>query len=242
MNLNIGILGQKLGMTQVFEADGVAVPVTAIEAGPCTVLQVRSAEKDGYAAIQLGYDDKPARNIPDDEMKRAQGAPARYRLKYARTPQPELGHFFKAGETPPKYFVKEIRLSADEASKFQPGQEVKADVFAKGDFVDVVGTSKGRGFTGVIKRHNFTMSGKSHGAHEFTRHAGSVGCRKPQRTRPGQRMAGHYGADRVTVQNLKVFAVLPDQNVILVRGAVPGPNGGYVVLRRALKKVKKPAK
>lgn len=241
MNLNMGILGQKIGMTQVFEKSGEAVPVTAIEAGPCTVLQVRAKDKEGYAAIQLGYDDKPARNVPDEELKRAQGAPARYRLKYGRTAQPELGHFFKANETPPKYFVKEIRLSPEEAAKFQPGQEVKADVFAAGDFVDVVGTSKGRGFTGVVKRHNFTMAGKSHGAHEFTRHAGSVGCRKPQHTRAGQRMAGHYGAERVTVQNLKVFAVIPEQNVILVRGAVPGPNGGYVVLRRALKRRPKPA-
>jgi large subunit ribosomal protein L3 len=241
MNLNMGILGQKIGMTQVFEPNGEAVPVTAVEAGPCTVLQVRAPDKEGYAAIQLGYDDKPPKNVPDEEIKRAQGAVARYRLKYNRTPQPELGHFFKANETPPKYFVKELRLSADEALKFQPGQEVKADVFAKGDYVDVVGTSKGRGFTGVIKRHNFTMSGKSHGAHEFTRHGGSIGCRKPQRTRPGHRMAGHYGAERVTVQNLKVFAVIPEQNVILVRGAIPGPNGGYVLMRRALKRKPKPA-
>jgi len=241
MNLNMGILGQKIGMTQVFDPNGQAVPVTAVEAGPCTVLQVRAKKKDGYTAIQLGYDDKPPRNVPDAEIKKAQGAPARYRLKYGRTPQPELGHFFKAGETPPKYFVREIRLSEEEAAKFEPGQEVKADVFAAGDYVDVVGTSKGRGFTGVIKRHNFTTSGKSHGAHEFHRHAGSVGCRKPQMTRRGQRMAGHYGDERVTVQSLKVFAVLPEQNVILVRGAIPGPNGGYVILRRALRKKSKPA-
>jgi large subunit ribosomal protein L3 len=241
MNLNMGILGQKIGMTQVFDETGQAVPVTAVEAGPCTVLQVRTAEKDGYTAIQLGYDDKPARNVPDEEMKRAQGAPARYQLKYARTSQPMLGHFFKAGETAPKYFVREIRLKPEDASRFEAGQEVKADVFAAGDWVDAVGTSKGRGFTGVIKRHNFTMAGKSHGAHEFRRHAGSVGCRKPQRTRPGQRMAGHYGNERVTVQNLRVFAVIPDQNVILVRGAIPGPNGGYVVLRKALRKQAKKA-
>jgi large subunit ribosomal protein L3 len=240
MNLNIGILGQKLGMTQVFEPTGEAVPVTAIEAGPCTVLQVRAVANEGYSAVQFGYDDKPPRNVPDEEIKKAQGAVARYRLKYARTPRPELGHFYKAGETPPKYFVREIRLSEEEAAKYQPGQAIKADVFAKGDYVDVIGTSKGRGFTGVIKRHGFTMSGKSHGAHEFTRHGGSVGCRKPQRTRPGMRMAGHHGNTRTTVQNLKVFAVVPDQNVILVRGAVPGPNGGYVILRRALKRKPKP--
>jgi large subunit ribosomal protein L3 len=241
MNLNMGILGQKIGMTQVFEPNGEAVPATAIAAGPCTVLLVRASAKEGYGAIQLGFDDRPPRNVPDEELKKAQGAPARYRLKYARVTQPELGHFFKAGETPPKYFVREIRLTEEEAAKFQPGQVVKADVFAKGDYVDVVGTSKGRGFTGVIKRHGFTMSGKSHGAHEFTRHGGSVGCRKPQRTRPGMRMPGHHGNTRTTVQNLKVFAVLPDQNVILVRGAVPGPNGGYVILRKALKRKAKPA-
>jgi large subunit ribosomal protein L3 len=241
MNLNMGILGQKIGMTQVFDEKGEAVPVTAIEAGPCTVLQVRSAAREGYGAIQLGFDDKPPRNVPDDELKRAQGAPARYRLKYGRTPQPELGHFFKAGETPPKYFVREIRLTEEEAAKFQPGQQLKADVFAAGEYVDVVGTSKGRGFTGVVKRHGFTMAGKSHGAHEFTRHAGSVGCRKPQHTRRGQRMAGQYGNTRTTVQNLKVFAVVPDQNVILLRGAVPGPNGGYVILRKALKRKAKTA-
>jgi len=241
MNLNMGILGKKIGMTQVFDETGQAVPVTAVDAGPCTVLQVRAAAKEGYAAIQLGYDDKPPRNVPDEEMKRAQGAPARYRLKYGRTSRPELGHFFKAGETPPKQFVREIRLSEEEAAKFEPGQEVKADIFAAGDYVDVIGTSKGRGFTGVIKRHNFTMAGKSHGAHEFRRHAGSVGCRKPQRTRPGQRMAGQHGNARVTVQSLKVFAVLPDQNVILVRGGIPGPNGGYLILRRALRKKPKQA-
>ncbi len=241
MNLNMGILGQKIGMTQVFEANGEAVPATAIEAGPCTVLQVRAAAKEGFAAIQLGYDDKPPRNVPDAELKKAQGAPARYRLKYSRTTQPELGHFFKAGETPPKYFVREIRISEEEAAKFQPGQVVKADVFAKGEYVDVIGTSKGRGFTGVVKRHGFTMSGKSHGAHEFTRHGGSIGCRKPQHSRKGMRMAGQHGNTRTTVQNLKVFAVIPDQNVILVRGAVPGPNGGYVILRRALKRKPKPA-
>jgi large subunit ribosomal protein L3 len=241
MNLNMGILGQKIGMTQVFEPNGEAVPVTAVEAGPCTVLQVRAKAKDSYAAIQLGYDDKPPRNVPDEEIKKAQGAPARYQLKYARTAKPELGHFFKAGETPPKYFVREIRLSDEEAAKFQPGQQVKADLFAKGDYVDVVGTSKGRGFQGVVRRHGFTMAGKSHGAHEHRRHAGSVGCRKPQRTRPGQRMAGQMGNARRTVQNLKVFAVVPEQNVILIRGAIPGPNGGYVIVRRALKRKPKPA-
>jgi large subunit ribosomal protein L3 len=238
MNLHMGILGQKIGMTQVFDETGVAIPVTAVAAGPCTVLQVRSPDREGYAAIQLGFDDKPARNVPDEEIKRAQGAAARYRLVYGRTPQPELGHFFKAKETPPKYFVREIRLPAEEAAKYEPGQQVTLDVFAVGDFVDVVGTSKGRGFTGVIKRHGFTMSGKSHGAHEFRRHAGSVGCRKPQRTRPGQRMAGQHGNARVTVQNLKVAAVIKDQHVLLLRGAIPGPNGGYVVVRKALRKTK----
>jgi len=236
MNTNIGILGKKIGMTQVFDETGEAVPVTAIEAGPCTVLQVRTSDRDGYGAIQLGFDDKPARNVPDDVIKRAQGAQGRYRVKYGRTARPELGHFFKAGETPPKYFVREIRLTPEEAAKFEPGQQVTLDILAAGEFVDVVGTSKGHGFTGVVKRHGFATAGKSHGAHEFRRHGGSVGCRKPQATRKGTRMAGQHGNARVTVQNLKILSVLADQNVVLVRGAVPGPNGGYLVVRKALKK------
>ncbi|MHC4549620.1 MAG: 50S ribosomal protein L3 [Planctomycetota bacterium] len=236
MNRNMGILGRKIGMTQVFDPDGLAVPVTAVEAGPCTVLQVKTEEKEGYDAIQLGFRDRPPRNVPDEKLKKAQGARGRYDMQHGRTAKPLRGHFFKAQETAPKGFVRELRLPAAEVAGFETGQEVKLDIFADGEFVDVVGTSKGRGFTGVVKRHGFAMFPKSHGTHEWTRHGGSIGCRKPMRTRKGQRMPGQHGNARVTVQNLRVEKVLPDLNVLLLRGAVPGPNGGYVVVRKALKR------
>jgi large subunit ribosomal protein L3 len=237
MNRNIGLLGRKIGMTQVFDEDGNAVPVTAIDTTPNTVLQVKTAESDGYDAIQIGYGDAAPRNVPDEVMKRAQGAWERYQLTYGRVPRPMRGHFFKAGETAPKRFVREIRL--ENASEYEVGQEIKADIFETGDFVDVIGTSKGRGFTGVVKRHGFAMFPRSHGTHEWTRHGGSIGCRKPMHVRKGQRMAGQHGNKRITVQNLKVAGVMPEQNVLLIRGAVPGPNGGYLTIRKSIKKQKK---
>ncbi len=237
MNTNLGILGRKIGMTQIFDEDGQSVHVNAIEAGPCTVLQIKTDDtKDGYNAVQLGFDEKPARNVSDDLLKRAQGARARYDVVHGRTTKPLRGHFFKAGESTPLRFVREIRLSAEEARSFEAGGKVTASIFEVGQFVDVIGTSKGRGFTGVIKRHGFKMFPKSHGTHEWRRHGGSIGCRQPQRTRRGQRMPGQHGNARVTVQNLKVAAVVPDENLLLVRGGVPGPNGGYLIVRRALKK------
>lgn len=241
MNTNPGILGRKLGMTQIFDREsGLAVPVTAVEAGPCTVLQVRSPDKEGYSAIQLGFDEKAPRNVPDEVMKKAQGARGRYDVLHARTPKPMRGHFFKAGETAPKGFIREIRLTGEAAGGYEAGQQVSVqDVFEKGDFIDVIGTSKGRGFTGVIKRHGFAKFGSTHGTHEWRRHAGSIGCRKPQHTRRGTRMAGQHGNARVTVQNLVVAGVMADQNILLIRGGIPGPNGGYVVVRKALKKVAK---
>lgn len=236
MNLNQGILGRKIGMTQIYNEDGTAVPVTAVEAGPCTVLQVKTAEKEGYNAIQLGFADKPPRNVPDDKLKKAQGAHARYGLLHARTTRPMRGHFFKVGETAPKRFVRELRLPADAVQGYEPGQEVKLDIFEAGEYVDVAGTSKGHGFTGVVKRHGFAMFPKTHGTHEWTRHGGSIGCRKPMRTRRGQRMPGQHGNARVTVQNLRIEKVLSEQNVLLIRGGLPGPNGGYVVVRKAIKR------
>jgi len=235
MNTNMGILGRKIGMTQIYDADGKMVPVTAIDTGPCRVIQVKTPETDGYSAIQIGLDDKPPRDVPDELVKKAQGARGRYELVHARTKKPQRGHFFKAGEGAPMRFLREIRL--DDASSYEAGQEIKVDeVFETGQFVDVVGTSKGRGFTGVIKRHGFAMFPRSHGTHEWTRHGGSIGCRKPRRVVRGKRMAGQHGNARVTVQNLKVEGVLEGQNVLLVRGGVPGPNGGYLVVRKALKK------
>lgn len=236
MNTNIGLLGRKIGMTQVFDEGGNAVPVTAIDTTPNTVLQVKTNDSDGYDAIQLGYDEAAPRNVPDEVMKRAQGAWERYQLTYGRTSRPMRGHFFKAGETAPKRFVREIRV--EDGSAYEVGQEIKADIFETGDYVDVVGTSKGRGFTGVVKRHGFAMFLRSHGTHEWTRHGGSIGCRKPMHVRKGQRMAGQHGNKRITVQNLKVAGVMPEQNVLLIRGAVPGPNGGYLTIRKSIKKRK----
>jgi large subunit ribosomal protein L3 len=236
MNTNPGILGRKIGMTQIFDEAGTAVPVTAVDAGPCTVLQVKTSEKDGYSAVQLGFEDCAARNVPDELLKKAQGAYARYEMVHGRTSKPLRGHFFRAGETAPKRFVREIRMKAEDAAGYEPGQEIKVDVFEPGQFVDVIGTSKGHGFTGVIKRHGFRLFPKTHGTHEWRRHGGSIGCRKPMRTRRGQRMAGQHGNARVTVQNLKVAGVLADQNILLIRGAIPGPNGGYVVIRTSLKR------
>lgn len=235
MNEKMGLLGRKIGMTQIYDEQGKVVPVTAIEAGPCTVMQVRTSAIDGYAAIQLGFRDHPPRAVPEEVMKKAQGKRGEYDLLYERVTQPERGHAFKA-ETAPKYFLRELRLPAAEAENFKVGQQVTAEVIQAGDFVDVIGTSKGRGFAGVIKRHGFSKFGNTHGTHMYRRHAGSIGCRKPQHTRRGTRMAGHMGAARTTVQNLRVAQVMADQHVILVRGAIPGPNGGYVIVRKALKK------
>ena len=236
MNLNQGLLGRKIGMTQIYTEDGTAVPVTAVEAGPCTVLQVKTAEKEGYNAIQIGFADKPARRVPDEKLKKAQGAYARYAMLHGRTTRPMRGHFFKAGEGAPKRIVRELRLPADQVAGFEPGQEIKLDIFEEGEYVDVAGTSKGHGFTGVVKRYGFAMFPKTHGTHEWTRHGGSIGCRKPMRTRRGQRMPGQDGNTRVTVQNLRVVKVLPEQNVLLIRGGLPGPNGGYVLVRKAIKR------
>jgi large subunit ribosomal protein L3 len=237
MNQNIGILGRKVGMSQIYDPQGRAVPVTAIEAGPCVVLQVRTPERDKYSAIQLGFRDRPPRAVPDEILKKAQGKRGEYDLRYERVAQPERGHFFKA-ETAPKYYVRELRLPPEEAQKYKVGQTLDvASIFEVGKHVDVVGTSKGRGFTGVIKRHGFTKFGNSHGTHQYRRHAGSIGCRKPQHTRKGTRMAGQHGNARITVQNLVVAAILPEQHTILLRGGVPGPNGAYLTLRKALKRI-----
>ncbi len=235
MNQNVGILGRKIGMTQIFDENGKAVPVTAVEAGPCTVLQIKTPDNDGYSGVQVGFRDKPPRNVPDEIRKKAQGKLGEYDQTYGRVSRPMRRHFFKANTTP-KSFVRELRLTEKDAAEYEAGQELTADVFEAGQYVDVVGTSKGRGFTGVVKRHGFSMFPKSHGNHEWRRHGGSIGCRKPMRVRKGQRMAGQHGNSRVTVQNLLVAAVEPKRNLLLIRGAVPGPNGGYLVIRKALKK------
>lgn len=211
----IGLLGKKLGMTQLFLADGRPVGVTVIEAGPCPVLAVRTPERDGYRAVQLGFDDKPAR----------------------LTPKPEQGQFTKANTTP-KRFVREIRLSAaDEV----PQVPVTVAAFTPGDFVDVVGTSIGKGFQGGMKRHHWRGGGASHGSMSHRR-IGSMGSNTdPGRVLKGHRLPGHMGHVRCTIQNLEVVTVDAERHLLVVKGAVPGPENGYLMVRKALKRVKRVA-
>jgi large subunit ribosomal protein L3 len=208
----VGLIGKKRGMTQVFNASGEMIPVTVIEAGPCTVVQAKTAATDGYAAVQLGFGER-----------KAQRAVKAFR-----------NHCLKAGKG---VFValREFRTGADES--FSVGQELKVgEIFKPGDFVDVTGTSKGRGYAGVIKRHGFGGFPASHGTHETFRHGGSIGNRSfPGRVFKGKRMAGQYGAETITTQNLEVIAVRADEGLLLVRGAVPGARNGFLVIRQAVK-------
>jgi large subunit ribosomal protein L3 len=207
-----GLLGTKLGMTQLWDANNRIVPVTVVEAGPCVVTQVRTPEVDGYSAVQLGF-----------------GA-----VKPKQLTKPSAGHFDKAGVTPRKHLV-EIRTS--DASEYSLGQELSADTFAEGDAIDVTGVSKGKGTAGVMKRHGFAGLRASHGVHRKHRSPGSIGgCATPGRVFKGLRMAGRMGVQRVTVQNLTVHAVDAERGLILIRGAIPGNKGGLVVLRSAAKK------
>ncbi len=212
MALNIGLLGKKIGMTQVFADDGEAVPVTVIQAGPCTVIGTRTVERDGYSALVLGFDEKPARLANKAEL----GA-------------------VKNGGGKPQRFIREIRLAADEVAKYQPGQVLgPKDVFADGAAIDVEGWSKGKGYQGVIKKHHMSGMTRAHGTHEYFRHGGSIGCRlTPQRVHKGKRMAGQMGNEKVSVQNLQLFKILADDNCILVRGSVPGAKNEYVVVTKA---------
>ncbi|KAA9338668.1 50S ribosomal protein L3 [Hymenobacter busanensis] len=204
-----GIIGKKIGMTSLFTPDGKNVPCTLIQAGPCVVTQVKTLENDGYTAVQLGYGDKKAKN----------------------TNKPLAGHFAKAGVTPRK---KLVEFRTDDVASYTLGAEVNAEYFVEGDFVDVVGTSKGKGFQGVVKRHNFAgVGGQTHGQHNRGRHPGSIGaCSWPSRVFKGMRMAGRMGGDRVKVQNLKVMRVMLEHNLILVSGSVPGAKNGYVILEK----------
>ena len=207
-----GLLGTKLGMTQLWDANNRIVPVTVVQAGPCVVTQVRTAETDGYSAVQLGF-----------------GA-----VKAKQLTKPSAGHFEKAGVTPRKHLV-EIRTS--DASEYSLGQELNADTFSDGDIIDVTGVSKGKGTAGVMKRHGFSGLRASHGVHRKHRSPGSIGgCATPGRVFKGLRMAGRMGVERVTVQNLTVHSVDAERGLILIRGAIPGNKGGLVVLRSAAKK------
>ncbi|MGQ0826054.1 MAG: 50S ribosomal protein L3 [Actinomycetota bacterium] len=206
-----GILGRKLGMTQVFDAGNRIVPVTVIEAGPCRVVQVKTPERDGYAAVQLSFGD----------------------AKPSRLTKPELGHLTAAG-APPQKFLAELRV--DDLAGFEIGLILKADVFAAGERVDVTGISKGRGFSGVMKRHNFSGQGASHGNHKKHRAPGAIGaCATPARVFKGVRMAGQMGGTKVTTLNLEVVEGDAERNLLLIRGSVPGPSGGLVFVRNAVK-------
>jgi large subunit ribosomal protein L3 len=205
-----GILGKKIGMTQVYRPDGQAVPVTLLKAGPCLVVQRKTPTIDGYDAVQLGLVEF---------------------VKPSRINKPLTGHFKKAGAEGAK-FVRELQLRPGD-DDLKPGDKVLVDQFKPKDKVDVIGVSKGRGFAGVVKRHHFRGGGGSHGS-MFHRAPGSIGASSfPSRVLPGMRMAGHMGDARVTVRNLEVIDVDAEDNVLVVKGAVPGPNGGYVVVRRA---------
>ena len=210
-----GVLGEKLGMTQVFDANNRIVPVTVVKAGPGVVTQVRTPETDGYSAVQIGYG----------------------RIDPRKVNKPAAGHFEKAGVTPRRHLV-EVRT--DNASEFTLGQEIGADVFESGELVDVVGRSKGKGTAGVMKRHGFHGLGAGHGTQRKHRAPGSIGgCATPGRVFKGLRMAGRMGAVRTTTQNLAVHAVDAEQGLLLIRGAIPGPKGGLVFVRSAAKGVVK---
>ena len=206
-----GIVGKKLGMTQLFDANGNVVPVTVIEAGPCAVVQKKTAENDGYEAVQIGFGE----------------------MKASKVTKPLKGHFAK-GDVAPKKVLRELRL--EDTGAFNVGDVIKADIFAEGEAVDVTGTSKGKGYAGTIKRWNFGRLKESHGTGPVHRHGGSLGaCSSPSRVFKGKKMAGHLGHERVTIQNLNVVKVDAEKNIIAVKGAVPGPKGSIVVLFDSVK-------
>ena len=207
-----GLIGKKLGMTQIFDENGNLIPVTVVEAGPCPVVQKKTIENDGYAAVQVGFGDQ----------------------KLHRVNKPMKGHFAK-GDVAPKKVLKEFRL--DDIDTLNVGDILKADVFAVGDIVDVVGKSKGKGTAGSIKRWNFSRLKESHGTGPVARHAGSLGaCSDPSRVYKGKKLAGHLGAERVTIQNLSVVKIDAENNLIAIKGAIPGPKGGIVVIKDSVKK------
>ncbi len=205
-----GLIGKKVGMTSIYDASGKNIPCTVIEAGPCVITQVKTLENDGYEAIQMAFDEK----------------------KEKRTTKALKGHFAKAGTTPKKYVAEFTRFEKGHRKTF--GEELKADVFIEGEFIDVVGTSKGKGFQGVVKRHGFAGVGQAtHGQHNRLRAPGSLGASSwPSRVFKGMRMAGRTGGSRVKMINLQVMKIDAEKNLIVVKGSVPGPNGSYLILER----------
>ena len=225
----VGLLGRKVGMTQIFDETGQVIPVTVIQAGPCRVLQIRTEQKDGYEAVQLGYLDKPRRLA----SRAARGHVAKLDSKRQRRRAAAGVEALPKPDCEPQRIAREFRGAVDD---LQIGQELKVDVFSQTVAVDVVGTSKGRGTAGVMKRHGFAGQRASHGVKKVHRHPGTTGCNTdPHRIFKGRKMAGHYGAVRRTVRNLKVVRVDVENNLLLVRGAVPGPNSGYLVIQQTNK-------
>ncbi|MFC6998265.1 50S ribosomal protein L3 [Rufibacter roseus] len=204
-----GIIGKKIGMTSLFTPDGKSVACTLIQAGPCVVTQVKTQETDGYTAVQLGYGEK----------------------KVKRTSKALAGHFAKANTTAKK---KLVEFREDDVASYTLGAEVNVSIFDEGEFVDVVGTSKGKGFQGVVKRHNFAgVGGQTHGQHNRARHPGSIGaCSWPSRVFKGMRMAGRTGGERVKIENLRVLRVLAEQNVLVVSGSIPGAKNSFIVVEK----------
>jgi large subunit ribosomal protein L3 len=215
MSFRTGVLGKKVGMTQIFTANGDRAAVTAIHAGPCVVIDKITPERNGYAAIKVGFDEKPLRVVK----------------------KPELGPFTKASLAPQR-FVREIRVEPADLEKFEVGKAVAlGEVFKTMSYVDVEGVSKGKGYQGVMKRHHMPGFRASHGTHEFFRHGGSIGCRlTPGKVHKGKRMSGQMGDDKCTVQNLVLLEIDAEQNLLLVQGAIPGARNGYVVVRNAKKR------
>ncbi|MDD4169160.1 MAG: 50S ribosomal protein L3 [Desulfotomaculaceae bacterium] len=204
-----GILGKKVGMTQIFTDTGLAIPITVIEAGPCIVVQKKTPDTDGYSAIQIGFGEKREQLFT----------------------KPMKGHFNKAG-VQLRRFLRELRV--EDVNSYQVGQEIKADIFAEGEKVDVVGTSKGHGFSGAIKRHGFHRGPMAHGS-KYHRRPGSLGAKGPARVYKGRKLPGHFGAERKTVQNLDIAKVDAERNMLAIKGAVPGPKGGLVLITLSTK-------
>jgi len=227
--MTVGLLGRKVGMTQIYEPTGEVIPVTVLQAGPCHVLQVKTVRDDGYDAVQIGYADRPRRLASRSQRGHVAKLDSKRQKRRAAT---GVEPVVKAG-CEPKRFVRELRGSID---GYEVGQELKVDVFAQIKAVDVIGTSKGRGTAGVMKRHNFHGQRASHGVKKCHRHLGGTGCSAdPSRLFKGKKMAGQYGNARCTVRNLKVVQVDVANNLLVVLGAVPGPSGGFVMIRETNK-------
>ena len=210
--MSLGLLAKKVGMTQVFDNEGNRIPVTIVQSGGCVVSQIKSEASDGYVAVQVAFDDKPEKAVN----------------------RPSHGHFKKANISAKRY-LREFRAQSADIAELKLGDEIASDQFKIGDKIDVTGLSRGKGFAGVMKRHNFGGANATHGTHEYFRHGGSIGCAFPQHTNKGRKMPGRMGHKRVTVQNLNVYSVEPEKNLLYIKGAVPGAKGTYLVLRKAVK-------